>query len=228
VTEAEWLACGNPVPMLGFLQGKSSDRKLHLLACACCRRAWALLETDNLRQGVEVFERFADGEADEEGIHAAALATHPLRNYYEEIWSGDPRHAVMMAAYAVNAAMSGYGTSGESKWTYGLLKAVEFLSCAARPDEEAEQVAQSELIREIIGNPFRPVVIDPVWLAWADGTVAKLARVIYDERAFDRLPILADALTDAGCGDEALLSHLRNPGVHARGCWAVDAVLGQS
>jgi hypothetical protein len=89
-------------------------------------------------------------------------------------------------------------------------------------------VIRLSLIRDVFGNPFRPVVIDPAWLAWNGGAVVKMARVIYDERRFEELPILADALEEAGCADGVLLEHLRSGSVHARGCWALDAVLGKS
>jgi hypothetical protein len=76
------------------------------------------------------------------------------------------------------------------------------------------------------GNPFRPVSIDPTWLAWQGGTVPKLARAIYEERAFDRLPVLADALLEAGCDAADILGHLRQQGaVHVRGCWCLDLLL---
>jgi hypothetical protein len=84
--------------------------------------------------------------------------------------------------------------------------------------------AAAGFVREIVGNPFRPVALDPMWLT-AD--VLALARGIYDERAFDRMPILADALQDAGCNSADLLSHLREPGEHVRGCWALDLLLGK-
>jgi hypothetical protein len=80
------------------------------------------------------------------------------------------------------------------------------------------------LLRDIFGNPFHPVIFDP---RWRTADVVGLARGIYEERAFDRLPLLADALLDAGCDDEHLLAHVRGPGPHARGCWAVDLVLGK-
>jgi hypothetical protein len=94
---------------------------------------------------------------------------------------------------------------------------------------KAEKEEESVLLRDIFGNPFRPLpAIDPAWLTWSGGTVRKLAEAIYDERAFDRLPVLADALEDAGCSDAGLLGHLRGPGPHARGCWALDLLLGKS
>jgi hypothetical protein len=84
------------------------------------------------------------------------------------------------------------------------------------------------LIRDIWGNPFRRVAIDPSLLTWHEGCVMKMAHAIYDERAFDRLPILADAMEDAGRSDADLLAHLRIPGQHVRGCWVVDLLLGKS
>jgi hypothetical protein len=91
----------------------------------------------------------------------------------------------------------------------------------------AEQKAQAALIRDIFGNPFRPWQVDPAWLAWCEGTIPKLAWSIYQERAFERLPILADALEEAGCANADLLDHLRGPDTHVRGCWALDAVLAR-
>jgi hypothetical protein len=85
------------------------------------------------------------------------------------------------------------------------------------------------LLRDLFANPFRPPPpVEPAWLAWNGGTAAKLARSIYDDRAFDRLPLLADALEDAGCTDAAILGHLRGRGPHVRGCWAVDLVLDKA
>jgi hypothetical protein len=90
---------------------------------------------------------------------------------------------------------------------------------------EEKAAAQAPLLRCIVGNPFRPVSIDPSWLT---STVVALVHGIYDDRAFDRLPILADALEDAGCDHPDILGHCRGVGPHARGCWVVDLVLGKS
>jgi hypothetical protein len=79
----------------------------------------------------------------------------------------------------------------------------------------------------VLGNPFRPVVFDAACLAWNDGTIPKMAQAIYDERHFDDLSILADALEESGCDNEALLSHCRRAGPHVRGCWAVDLILSK-
>jgi uncharacterized protein YceK len=109
-------------------------------------------------------------------------------------------------------------------------EAAEFAAglAAERDAEAAERAAQVALVREVFGNPFRPVRVDPAWLAWHGGTIPRLARAIYGDGAFDRLLVLADALEEAGCGDPDVLGHLRGPrGVHIRGCFALDAVLGK-
>jgi hypothetical protein len=90
--------------------------------------------------------------------------------------------------------------------------------------EAAERRALAGLVRDVFGNPFRPVVFDPAWRA---ETVAALASAIYPDRAFDRMPILADTLEDAGCDNADILNHCRGPGPHFRGCWVVDLVLGK-
>jgi len=78
---------------------------------------------------------------------------------------------------------------------------------------------------EIFGNPFLPVTVEPSWLAWNGGTITKLAQAINSERTFDRLPILADALEDAGCTNHNILQHCRQSGKHGNGCWVVDLIL---
>src|SRR5262249_11701093 len=88
----------------------------------------------------------------------------------------------------------------------------------------AGDAAGVALLRDVFGNFFRPREVDPLWLT---STVVSLANSIYTERAFDFLPILADALEEAGCTDEHILGHCRSPGPHARGCWPVDLLLGK-
>jgi hypothetical protein len=94
-------------------------------------------------------------------------------------------------------------------------------------ETQAEWARQASLLRDVMGNPFRSVSINTCWLTWNDRTIPKIAAGIYADRAFDSLPILADALEDAGCDNADLLAHCRGPGPHVRGCWAVDLILGK-
>jgi hypothetical protein len=109
-----------------------------------------------------------------------------------------------------------------------------FLEQAANAAAEAtgdlgqETQLRCDLLRDIYGPlPFRAVTVDPSWLRWNDGTVRRIAEGIYDERAFERMPVLSDALLDAGCDAEDLLAHCRGHGIHVRGCWAVDLLLAK-
>ncbi len=91
-----------------------------------------------------------------------------------------------------------------------------------------QEFSPALLLHESIGPLlFRPINLKPAWLTWNGGIIAKLAQSIYDERAFDRLPVLADALEEAGCTNADMLSHCRGPGPHVRGCWVVDLLLGK-
>jgi hypothetical protein len=93
----------------------------------------------------------------------------------------------------------------------------------------AEAAVHSALLRDVLGNPFRPApALEAAWLAGNDGAVRKIAQAIYDERTFDLLGLLADALEDAGCSNAEVLAHCRGPGEHVRGCWVVDACLERS
>jgi hypothetical protein len=227
MTEAEWLDCSDPDQMAAYLEDTASPRKLRLLCCACARHVWDLLETDALRQAVELFERFADGAASEEAVRAATGTTHPLMNYLDEMFARLPRERTWAAAYAVNFAMG--NVPG-----YRYRKALEFFIFAAGSTDEARAI-QVNLIREVVGNPFRPSALPCAYRSWEEGIIVNLATAIYEERSLpagtldqERLRILADALEEAGCTDDTLLTHLRSPGPHVRGCWAVDLILDNS
>ena len=86
-----------------------------------------------------------------------------------------------------------------------------------------ELIVHLSILRDIFGNPFRPITFN---LSWLTSTVVSLANGIYQDKAFDRMPIVADALQDAGCDNEEILQHCRGPGPHVRGCWAVGLILG--
>jgi hypothetical protein len=107
-------------------------------------------------------------------------------------------------------------------WGYAVHGGLRFGPARKRP------TLAVAILHDLFGNPFRPVALDAACLVWNDGTIPKLAQAIYEERAFNRLPILADALEEAGCTDADILGHCRQPGSHVRGCWVVDAILGKS
>jgi hypothetical protein len=101
----------------------------------------------------------------------------------------------------------------------------EYFADPALIRQAAEQRLQCAFLRDVFGNPFRPVSVEPVWLT---STVVALTEGIYQERAFDRMPILADALQDAGCENEVVLAHCRDESqIHVRGCWGVDLLTGR-
>jgi hypothetical protein len=215
MTEEEWLSATNPPPMLGFLRGKVSDRKLRLFACACCRRIWDLyLHHDSFRS-IEVGEKFADGEATNKDLRTADELA---------MWAGDDASWTSMQeatiAWTAAAAVQKTGILAANWAVYEM----QSVFAGNEPKCEEEQIAQCHLLREIFGNPFRPVALNPSWLS---STILALANGIYAERAFDRMPILADALQDAGCENLAILDHCRSTGPHVRGCWVVDLVLAR-
>jgi hypothetical protein len=106
---------------------------------------------------------------------------------------------------------------------------VSLVLSAAKPGSSADALralerALADLTRDVMGNPFRAIAVE---LAWRSANVVGLAQSIYDDRAFDRLPILADALEEAGCDHADVLDHCRQGGEHCRGCWVVDSILGK-
>jgi hypothetical protein len=117
------------------------------------------------------------------------------------------------------------GICSESAWDAayeGTLRSLEKLPSSDKKNRYTE--FQLAAVHEVFGNPFRPVAVEP---AWRTADVMLLARGIYAEKAFDRMPILADALQDAGCDNATVLDHCRGEGPHVRGCWVVDLVLGR-
>lgn len=95
-------------------------------------------------------------------------------------------------------------------------------------NKKAEQAAQAQLFHDIFARTNQPLSLDPDWLQYREGVVHKLAQSIYNDRAFERLPILGDALEEAGCNNPDLLAHCKDPGPHVRGCWLVDLLLGKA
>lgn len=219
-TEEEWLTCTDPLTMIRHLRGKVSDRKLRLFACACCRRVWDHLSEEQSRKAVEIAEAFAEGKATSEEMKSA----------YSALPHVGSMPACVAHANADRAARSAASATADIAWSsvyidegVGLFVS-EGTDQAANRRRGAESSAQCALLREIIGNPFKPVPLDPAWLT---PVVIALAREIYDERAFGRLALLARALEEAGCEKAELLVHCREPGEHVRGCWLIDALLDE-
>jgi hypothetical protein len=224
MTEREWQGCDDPEMMLEFLEGKASDRKVRLFACACWRHLFEQLAVSPWgRKAVDVAGLFADGKVGlDELQEAEAAATSTGASAAASAKGG--AHAAYLSAdlakYAVRDHASVIVPAEEDHPAFAAGGEVEVAK---------ERWAQANLLRDIFGNPLRLLPqVNPAWLAWEGGTVPKLAAAVYDERAFDRLPVLADALEEAGCDAVELLDHLRGPGPHVRGCWAVDLLLGKS
>jgi hypothetical protein len=278
VNEQDWLACIDPQPMLEFLRGRASDRKLRLFACACCRRIWHLIPQPPVQSGVGIGEQAADGLVSEVDCREAAcsvqgvitvrsmremnaahaqgrlltewellavirtLAFRTLRSDRQRV-----REVLQQAAEAARCAV--VRAAGKQPRWHGLTAeqaaaegyqlyrpAIPGLEPSSWVPQEmlAEGAAQSALLRDLFGNPFRPAALDPAWLTWHDGTIPKIAQTVYDDRDLPsghldphRLAALADALEDAGCTDQDILGHCRGPGPHVRGCWLIDVVLGK-
>jgi hypothetical protein len=238
MAEAEWLAANDPAPMLELLRdrGKMKDRKLRLFAVACCRHIWPLIREAHCREAVEIAERFADGSVTAEVQEAARIAAERIRDHVAGSDAPLTSGADFAAAYAVSYAVHDKGTIWPAcrAAVNAACAAGHAISCRGASEGEvaaatfAESAAQAALARDLFGNPFRPApTLAPAVVAWNGGTVPKLAAAIYEERAFDRLPVLADALEDAGCTDADVLGHCRGGGEHVRGCWVVDLVLGK-
>lgn len=213
-----WHACTEPKAMLEFLRGKASDRKLRLFACACCRLVWPLLIDERSRRAVEAAECFADGvlaDSDAQEAFSAACAAslavrHDSDDSSETVLRLRRHHhpykvwrAGAMAAFAV-----GTGAGDVQAHIRG------------QEGHLVDGHMQCQFLRDIFG----PARFDAAWLT---PTVVNLARTIYDERIFDRMPSLADALAAAGCVDQDILAHCRGPGPHVRGCCVVDLLLGK-
>ena len=204
MTEQQWLTCADPHTMLAFLRGRKDDRKLRLFAVACSRRIWSLI--DSLGQAsVDVAEAYADGLIGPDEMRAARLACQGAGG--QASWYAAATKPEVAARNAARSAQAGVASN------------------PVLGTEAGEIEAQAVLLRDIFGKPFRSITLAPSLLT---PTVVRLAQVIYDDRAFDRMPELANALHDAGCDNDEVLGHCRGLGPHVRGCWALDLILGKA
>ncbi len=219
MTEAEWFRCLEPQKMADYLSdiNRGSGRKCRLFVCACVRRIWHLLTDERLRLAVELSEQAADGLVTDKYIEDAWL---------DWIDQGD----FGSGGDAGIAALAATGVSARWDWEDAHDYAV---SAVAGTDAEVavERQTQGDLMRCIMGNPFRPIGLCATRVTPG---LLSLAQTAYVERhpgsgylAPSRLAVLADALEEAGCSEQAVLDHLRSPGPHVRGCWPVDLVLAK-
>jgi hypothetical protein len=231
MNEHEWLDCSDPVRMIGFVADESDDRLLRLFACACCRQMWGSLTDDRYRKAIQIAEFYSDGKANEEEFNQAADVVRGIvetvTNAYERARAHaegvvideheraarklSPRFNEMQVAAAVALVM------GPAR---DIARSVPRLQPYRMGWDEATQ-HQAAIVRDIFGNPFRPICPGP----WVTPAAVTIARDINDRRDFAALLLLADLLEEAGCPEQSVLDHCRQPGEHVMGCWVVDLVL---
>jgi hypothetical protein len=224
MTETEWLAATDPVPMLTHLEPPPerkwnvSKRKLRLFSVGCCRRLHGGKLSAGERNATETAETYADvGMTVDDLAHANGLLGNDIRD--------GPVHCAMSVgigayvAYMVEQIVHTAGKDFSKRRFRWLLN-----RNAVRTAERAERQVLADLLRCVVGNPFRPVTFSP---SWRTDTAVSLARTMYESRDFSVMPILADALQDAGCDNDDILDHCRGSGPHVRGCWVCDLVLGK-
>jgi hypothetical protein len=225
MTEQEWLAEHSfPQSMVWELlrpgkvqRTRAGKRKLRLFACGCCRLVWGLLADPRSRMAVEVAEQYADAQIDREVLRASFEQNAELvrRSFPPSSPGFEPGVGVLMALASVEAR------AGDAAFEITYYQPV---LAGHSGFDRSWDARLCHLLRCVFGNPFRPTALDP---AWRTPTLSALGRIVYEDRAFERLPILADALEETGCTDAALLDHCRQPGEHVRGCWVVDLLLGK-
>jgi hypothetical protein len=235
MTETEWLACTYPQEMLAIFYGRASDRKLRLFALACIRPHRSLLSPDTL-DALAIAEKFSDGIATpDERKSARRRLLHTGGR--PSISTADRRGLVKASVRASLARRSCVAAIRVA----GLTRQIGFLSTGVLQADALEKtecgwktvdwtsgvrdqlLLQVNILHDLFDDLFRPMRFDP---KWRTREVFGQARAVYDKHAFDRLPALADALAGAECDDGELLAHCRNGGVHYRGCWVLDAILG--
>ncbi len=230
MTEAEWFCSTDLYPMLEHIEGKTSDRKLRLFAIACCHRPYFEFDDERYRKAIQLAERMAEEN----------VGQTEWRQYYEPAY--DAAYELWKVTWDASVAAQGKAPRGTPEveklvWAdmvtamgWVLLSSTgwdaAYSSIGIEWDEEHldEPTHQLVFLHDIFGNPFHPTTIDRSLLT---PTVKTLAQKIYDDRAFDQLPLLADELEKAGCDNEEILGHCRESGPHVRGCWVVDLVLGK-
>jgi hypothetical protein len=227
MTEREWLQCEDISELLEYLVGRASSRKFRLFGCVCCRSIWHLLVDERSRNAVRVAEQYADGLATEGEMDAARKAVLQCRTETTLLPGSPPVNSWAFAAAGAvlfDTPFWNPRAAGRGAFTAAWTAAEAAWRGAGESGPETEARRQLPLLRDIFENPYRPGWVDP---SWQTAQVVTVAEAIYRERAFDRLPLLADMAEEAGCTDADLLGHLRGPGPHVRGCVPLDLLLGK-
>jgi hypothetical protein len=234
MTADEWLTSSKPDRMLAAVAATASGRKLRLIACALCRLVWDHISDPDYRATIAAAEGYADG------LHDGSEFREWNDHIQEPGWGAAHLGPAFMAATAVRGATLENPAAGvilAAQWC-------EVLAVSAtgthRRTQAAFRSAAADVIREIIGPLSHPLVLmagpmlrdyggpAAAFRARVTGTARGIAEAVYADGAFDKLPILADALEDAGLDDRPVLDHLRHGTGHVRGCWALDFVLGKA
>src|SRR5262245_37709031 len=209
MTEAEWRTNQHALQLLDFVSPRLSVRKQRLIAAALVRTISSDILGDDGERWLATAERAAEKQVE--------LTPSAVRRWMQEHWRGRP---MALSHPALRAVLFQVGL-GNPRTT---MVNVGYVRGTTTPRYDVVDEGITDVVREIVGNPFRPVAFAP---AWRTDTTVALARTMYERREFSAMPILADALQDAGCDNDDILSHCRGPGPHVRGCWVVDLVLGK-
>jgi hypothetical protein len=226
MTEAEWLTCADSVPLVEYWGEPYPERKSRLLMLACCLLRKRYFAHAAVREGVKALEKhYADPLAPDRPFEGREyLSLHArIDRYTNRIDTPRDYHVALGVFTAIEPASV---SAKRHLMPFGVNHCLQNTSVDAKGKTlPAVRAAQADLVREIFGNPFRPITFSP---AWRTDTALTLTRQMYESRDFSAMPILADALQDAGCDNDDILSHCRGAGPHVRGCWVVDLVLGKS
>lgn len=225
MTEAEWLGCADPALMLGVIKESLSPRKWRLFGIACCRAIhWSNLRDERSRRAIEVRERYVDDLATDAEMEAASHAAYAAwLDAHMEIQAREIPPEDSQPVTRLDDDFQAYIATCYATWAASDYYQGDVLNSS----NAVERAIEAQLLRDVSDNPFRRRIADPGRLAANRGDIQELAQRIYDDHAFQALPLLADALEEAGCVDSNILDHCREPGLHARGCWVVDSILGK-
>jgi hypothetical protein len=238
VTEEEWLDATNPTAMFavmceqfGASLRKNGRRKLRLFACSCVRDIFELMRQPGSRQALYYVERYADQLSSEAELTTARQAARASMGK-DELPNPGAYWQAAEAAYQLTSKKFDAGDhisvrhaigSAARSWAMGQTR-----SGATSPHLDLVRARESlyaNYLRDVFGNPFRPVNFPA---GWRTSSAVGLAEAMYESREFSPMPILADALEEAGCDNPDILTHCRSDGPHVRGCWVVDLVLGKA